>query len=76
MEMVFKRQIPWNCLEVLLRAVMPRKVLREEKTWIKSSGARYNGGRGAALPDIWLGGCGVRSSRRSLSWRGNVNVRM
>ena len=36
---MLERQISCNCSEVLFRAVMSRKVLKDEKMWISSSGA-------------------------------------
>lgn len=38
-ETVLDRHISYNCSEVLFRAVMSRKVLKDEKMWISSSGA-------------------------------------
>ena len=38
-ETVLERQISCNFSEVLFRAVMSRRVLKDEKMWISSSGA-------------------------------------
>ena len=52
-ETVKERQISCNCFELLVRAVISRKVLKDEKIWISSSGANSDSDFGAMLPEIW-----------------------
>ena len=85
-ETVLKRQISCHCFEVLFRAVMSRKVLKDEKMWISSSGANSDSDFGAMLPEIWYKevvrwqDCEAGEVRRSrcflLCRRVNVNTKV